>query len=72
MSNQLSYQSPYPEVNALLNVLLPAVQAILGAGGNANVVAINTLGVERTEVVALPAGTTAVQTSAAGAPLVNT
>ena len=30
MSNQLSYQSPYPEVNALLNVLLPAVQAILG------------------------------------------
>ncbi|HEX7541884.1 MAG TPA: alpha-mannosidase, partial [Anaerolineales bacterium] len=47
-----------------------AVQAVMGtAGSKANVAVINTLGIERTEVVALPAGTTAVQTSAAGEPL---
>ena len=30
MSNQISYPTPYPEVNVVLNVLIPDVQAILG------------------------------------------
>ncbi len=48
-----------------------AAQVLTGAGNTsaANLVALNTLGVERKEVVVLPAGTPSAQVSAAGEPL---